>query len=56
MAQHPHPIVSIILAALTAEGARVDVARVATDRLDVDLKLRAHDGRRVIVNIREDQP
>ncbi|GAA2623956.1 hypothetical protein GCM10010399_64130 [Dactylosporangium fulvum] len=55
MARHPHPIVEVILGALLAEGADAVVSRVATDRLDVDLTLTAADGRRVVVNVREEQ-
>lgn len=51
--RNPHPIVTVILGALQAEAANVEVSRVATGRLDVDLTLRSIDGRRVIVNIKE---
>lgn len=54
MARHPHPIVEVILAALLAEDANVQVTRVEVGRLDVDLTLRSRDGRRVIVNIQEE--
>lgn len=54
MPRRPHPVVAVILGALTQTGANVHVARVATERLDVDLQLRAHDGRCITVNIRED--
>lgn len=56
MTRHAHPIVEVILAAFTAENANVQVSRVEPGRLDVDLTLLARDGRRVVVNIREEQP
>ncbi|MGI5247528.1 hypothetical protein [Dactylosporangium sp. CA-139066] len=56
MARHPHPVVTVILAALVAEDANVQVTRVDTRGLDVDLTLRSRDGRRIVVNIREEQP
>lgn len=54
MSRHPHPIVEVILDALMAHNANVQITRVATDRLDVDLTLTAHDGRHVVVNIAEE--
>ncbi len=52
-AHHPHPVVTIILNALDGMNANVSVSRVAVGRLDVDLELRAHDGRRIVVNVKE---
>lgn len=54
MARHPHPIVAVILDALLDEDANVQMTRVELGRLDVDLTLRSKDGRRVVVNVRED--
>lgn len=54
MARHPDPVVTAILAALAEVGASVQVTRVATHgRFDVDLNL-LHDGRRLVVNIKEE--
>ncbi len=48
---------AVILAALAESGANVQVARVATHgQVDVDLELRSHDGRRIVVNIKEENP
>lgn len=53
--RHPHPVVMVMLEALIDYGANVQVTRVAThNRVDVDLELRSHDGRRIVVNIKED--
>ncbi len=55
MSRHPHPVVAVILDALAQQNANVQMTRVAThNRLDVDLEMRAHDGRRIVVNIREE--
>lgn len=48
-----HPIVVVIVAALQAEGAYVQPTRYRHEPLDADLELRSKDGRRVIVNIKE---
>ncbi len=53
-ARHPHPVVELLLAALTEAEANVQVSRIATHgQLDVDLELRSHDGRRIVGNIKE---
>ncbi len=54
MARHPHPVVFVVLEALINYGANAQMTRVATHgQVDVDLELRAHDGRRIVINIKE---
>ncbi len=52
-ASHSHPVVFVVVQALIDYGANAILSRVATDRLDVDVELRSHDGRRIVVNIKE---
>ncbi len=54
MARHPHPVVMVLLKALIDYGANAIMSRVATDRLDVDIDLRSHDGRRIVINVKEE--
>jgi hypothetical protein len=54
-ARHPHPVVVAVLEAVTAYDANATMSRVALGRLDVDVQLRDRDGRRIVINIKEEE-